>query len=274
MKLQLLCLFSLVSSVLASLGAGPYQTVFFWYAYRLGIEAFGEDSKIAPGCKNCNFDEFIKYIQKKPTLNRKGQPVGGITPFTGSTGIGDNLEPDVETAVSKLNAAGYQCVTSVHNLLPDVFPNDDRAPGLGAILDPIMQHIQEARQKLGDNAKATSIVSKLQQCMAAATSARKQENAKGIIDAFEKEYKARQYKFKIFYTEKTSKDGTKYQALDTDRMLAENPDAKPNVKKFIQEFVTSFTSGNKGGNNAKGHFLAIQACEEAANTLGSPLPCK
>ncbi|KAL1985215.1 hypothetical protein VTN96DRAFT_8131 [Rasamsonia emersonii] len=275
MKLQLLCLFSLVSSVLASKGAGPYQTVFFWYAYRMEIEAFGEATVIAPKCPSpCDFDTFIKYIQKEPKLDRKGRPIGNITPFTGSTGIGNNLEPDVETAVDKLNAVGYQSVNSVNKLLPGTFPNDDRAPGLPLILDPMVQRIQEARQKLGNNAKAASILSKLQECMAGVSSARKQENAKNIIDAFNKEKDKRKYTFETKTMTKESKDGTKYTALDTEQMLADNQNAKENVKKFIQNFVTDYNSGKiQGANNPKGHFIAIEACEQVRNTLESPLPC-
>ncbi|KAG8416840.1 hypothetical protein J3459_013562 [Metarhizium acridum] len=42
---------------------GIYERFYFYYAYKLDAMTVGTPS-IAPGCKNCNFDDFINYIEQ------------------------------------------------------------------------------------------------------------------------------------------------------------------------------------------------------------------
>jgi len=138
----LLGLCGLVTSVVASIPAGPYQFVFLYYAYRIEVEAFGaQGTYIAPFCVgslpkgDCNFDDFLKHVQPADTPK-----------WNGATGVTDIL-PDVEVAAQKLRALG----TETYAFTKIDFNNITRPPkpgGLAAVLDIAMARVEQALPKI------------------------------------------------------------------------------------------------------------------------------
>lgn len=87
-------LFLCVVSVAGNVMAGPYQTVWLWYAYRL--DGMTSTPEMALGCHGtapngrCYFDEFLRYIEKGP--------------WEGHTAVGKTEDPDVERTVEELKS--------------------------------------------------------------------------------------------------------------------------------------------------------------------------
>jgi hypothetical protein len=88
--------------------AGPYQVVFFWYAYQLEVQANPTGNReIAPYCpaktrsdKICTFDEFAKYIKKK---------TGTPKVWKGSSGVSATENwPEAKEAADGLVKNNYQ----------------------------------------------------------------------------------------------------------------------------------------------------------------------
>ncbi|KAI2993671.1 hypothetical protein CBS147346_10891 [Aspergillus niger] len=241
MKFHLiLVLLSLASATIASVGAGPYHTVFWWYAYRLGVDSYGvSNNPIATGCPgpaadgSCYFDEFVKYIDK-----------AGLT---GSTGIKTNLDPTVNDAVAGLTSAGYKNTLNAPLLLPQDFK---AAPGTSASLQKILQaiapYISHARQTAKDADTLSARLTKMQDCMLQATQARKIEQASNIVEALEAYRTTWQadtgMTLDLVYSTKVSADGTTYTALDADATIKANPTVKKGVVKYIRSFVTDYNS--------------------------------
>lgn len=77
--------------------AGGFERVWFWYAYQIDLEVFGQGNNfIAAGCKgngahgSCTFNEFIKWINNSDSL----------------PSITEDVSPDVATTAKALNDAG------------------------------------------------------------------------------------------------------------------------------------------------------------------------
>ncbi|GKZ28965.1 hypothetical protein AbraIFM66950_002212 [Aspergillus brasiliensis] len=271
----ILVLLSLTSATIASVGAGPYHTVFWWYAYRLGVDSYGvSDNPIATGCPgsaadgSCYFDEFVKYIDK-----------AGLT---GNTGIGTNLDPTVNDAVAGLTSAGYKNTLNAPLLLPqDVKAARDTSAPLREILKAVAPYISHARQTAKDADTLSSRLTKMQDCMLQATQARKVEQASNIVEALEAYRTGWQAgtgrTLDLVYTTKTSADGATYTALDADATIKANPTVKKGVVEYIRNFVADYNSGKRtkfGTLNIKEqgihHFMTIESCEETLSTLMSP----
>ena len=271
----ILVLLSLISATIASVGAGPYHTVFWWYAYRLGVDSYGvSDNPIATGCPgsaadgSCYFDEFVNYIDK-----------AGLT---GTTGIGTNLDPAVNDAVAGLTSAGYR------NTLdgPLLLPQDIKvAPGTSAPLKKILQeitpYISHARQTAKDADTLSARLTKMQDCMLQAIQARKIEQASNIVEALEAYRTGWQAgsgrTLDLVYTTKVSADGTTYTALDADATIKANPTVRKGVVQCIRNFVADYNSGKRTKfgtfdikNQGISHFVTIQSCEETLSSLMSP----
>lgn len=90
--LLFLCLSKFAAQVSASKAAGPLATMWLWYAYRM--DGMRDPSNWEFHCTGtgpngrCKFDEFLRYADKHP--------------WTGSTSVGDSLDPDVSKTVTEL----------------------------------------------------------------------------------------------------------------------------------------------------------------------------
>lgn len=99
------CIILCTGHVLGNKAAGPFQTMWLWYAYR--IDGMSDNPEMALGCsdstpgnRRCHFDEFLRYTESVKI--DKGNPV----PWTGSTRVGDNADPDVERTADELDKMG------------------------------------------------------------------------------------------------------------------------------------------------------------------------
>lgn len=88
------CLIPFIGIAIASVEAGPYQTIWLWYAYR--IDGMRDPAKMAIHCTGtgpngrCKFDEFLRWADTYP--------------WEGSTSVRDSLDPDMKTTVEELQA--------------------------------------------------------------------------------------------------------------------------------------------------------------------------
>lgn len=95
--------------VLGSVRAGPYQSMFLWYAYRLDQMNGGHE--VAPGCVGnavdgggtrtgkCTFDEFLKYIQRVGNAD-------ATKAWKGTTTAGNGPNLDFDRVVNELQTQG------------------------------------------------------------------------------------------------------------------------------------------------------------------------
>lgn len=275
MKLSLLlCLCSLDSSVLASLQAGPYQVVFLWYAYRLETAYYEPGNTLtARGCvpkinvaKGCLFDEFIKYIQASEF---------NIKPFTGTTGIGDTLSPDVEDAVAKLRAVAYVGILEVSRLVNGGFILGKSHP-FSEWFDIVMENTRITRvnmQQAGIDESNSAELEGIRRALIGVTEGRRAELFKNQIQDFEKWHAGQKYRYKIFTKTRYAHDGTIYQELDTDKIIQGNPGMNRDLMKSLQEWASAYTSTNgKKNSDPQGlrHYNAMSACAEYESALLAP----
>lgn len=271
MKLQyLFYLFSLAASVLASVGAGPYQLVFFWYAYRLDLQFGSAGSRIAEGCgatvggRDCQFDDFMRYIQ------RKG---GKIITLSGPTGIGGETAPDVLDAVKKLAAVKFSYIFDNSKLLPTL-GNDIRLP---VDLEAVMKNVQIARkaiEKSGLVGSTSKEIEEVRRAMIGMTDARKREYFAPQIESFKAYCIANACKFTIETKVHVAVDGSTYQELDTEKILKDNPGITADIKTEISSFVHDYsTVKGPGKSNQIGHFNAIQSCASFISDLSDVPHC-
>lgn len=131
-----------VGAKVQSFEAAPYQALFYWYAYRLEIDAFGGDEaskenlSIARGCNPsgvCNFDDFLRHIS--------GWTSGGHRQWSQSTTVGDNINPDVSITAEELRTRGYNGVIDPGNLVEGLKLGDRYE----RILEALETRVQVAR---------------------------------------------------------------------------------------------------------------------------------
>jgi hypothetical protein len=272
MKLQfLLCLCSLASSVLASQGAGPYQTVFVWYAYRLEVLQYGPLSTLTgTGCVGtvpgggCYFDEFIRWIQR---TGRKSQA------WTGSTGIGTNLTPDTEDAVTKLIVEGYPSNIDPSKLLPHTYVSG-KPPSLTAMFNVVMENIAATRQAMkvaGTDETHSVELEEMRRAMIGTTEARRAEQFGTQIDEFVALCQKNKCTFNIITKMHTAPDGERYPELDTDKMIASSPGQANEIKTAMAAYAAQ-GAGKRMGDAV--HLKTIQSCTSWESELLAPPPCE
>ncbi len=272
MRIQfLLCLCSLASSVLASLGAGPYQTVFVWYAYRLEVLQYGPMNTLTgAGCigsvpsGGCYFDEFIKWIQR----------TGPNSPaWRGSTGIGTNLTPDTEDAVTKLIVGGYPSNFDPSKLLPHSYVRG-QSPSLTEMFNVVMENIAATRQAMkaaGTDETNSVVLEEMRRAMIGTTEARRAEQFGNQIDAFVALCKTNKCTFNIITKMHTAQDGEQYPELDTDKMIASSPGQANEIRAAMVAY-TAQDAGKRMGDAV--HLRTIQSCTSWESELLAPPPCQ
>ena len=73
-----------ISSVVACFGEyGVYERTLYWYAYKLDVAVHGKPRQIAERCtrnkakSECNFQEFLNFIDKSPSPKRIAGDISG-----------------------------------------------------------------------------------------------------------------------------------------------------------------------------------------------------
>jgi hypothetical protein len=148
----------------------------------MSVEAFGVgNTGIANGCKgtvgdgSCYFDEFVKEISPD---------------WSGSTSVGQDLNPPVETTVDDLVANGdYDYVAHQDKLFPKLFP-DARSGTYGDVFQALGDKIKACRIKTGDIKLGTLLVN-ARYAISMVHDARRAEQAGNLIDEVNKLIKKR-----------------------------------------------------------------------------------
>ncbi len=158
------------------------QTIAIWFAYRMDVETLGVGNTVmAPGCRgtvgdgSCFFDEFLRYITPK---------------WRGSTSVGTNLDPDVETTASDITQnSGYKFNVRQDKLFATKFAKGVQ-PNFGAFWAAVGDVIQSSRKTLGDS-KVAQALSKARYCFTITHDARRSDMAphmiKGVNDLISKQ---------------------------------------------------------------------------------------
>ncbi|OAQ77755.1 exocyst complex component sec5 domain-containing protein [Purpureocillium lilacinum] len=278
MKLLSVLLLAMAAAVEASKLAGPYQTAFFYFAYRMEVSLKGHGkTEIAPGCKTnggvCNIDDFVKHIQAH---------VPNRPPFTGTLGLGD--KPSVKEVVDALQKANYSPDLNQANLLKSWPPN---TPGtfdkVWTRVSAVVQESREELQKKGlDPDNGDDDMKKLKECIQGVIDGRREEQAGNMLKFFKAEA-VKRLKVQESDVPTIKETGKNYDKIDTGKLVT-NLKAAGNlpVKKeaFITDFVKDYNSGKfdkTGAKGASGHFKTIVKAKDIGNDLGTKLaaltPC-
>lgn len=141
----------------------------------MSVDAFGVgNTVIANGCRgsvgdsSCYFDEFIREISPQ---------------WTGSTSVGTDLDPPVESTVQDLvNNGNYDYIERQDLLFPldpATFPKKRKAP-FGTVFNAVGNRIEAARMKFGD-IQLGPLLNKCRYTMSMIHDARRAENAAALI---------------------------------------------------------------------------------------------
>ncbi|KAK3680430.1 hypothetical protein LTR37_021241 [Vermiconidia calcicola] len=255
------------------MGAGPYQTMAFWYAYRMDIQANSQGGNlIAAGCKgtvqdgSCNFNEFLKHISP-------------VSPGTTTSIIGTDLDPDVESAVKALQNSGYDYDIDQRTFLPSLFdPNEtakekkkfNKKP-FSVIWKGMGDVIKGCRKTLGD-VNMGSKLDNVRYCTNMVHYARQSENAAAVIDKVN-DYLTRKRGFTFTVETKTvtaPTTGQTWREIDVAATLRNCDDCTQKVYNSIEKIVLGYTTNNKVYRN---HFLAIQAVQAEEGRLHRAPSC-
>lgn len=242
----------------------PYQALFYWYAYRLEIDAFGGDEasnenlSIARGCNPsgvCNFDDFLRYISG---LNSQG-----IRHWSQSTTVGDNINPDVSITAEELRTLGYNGVIDPGNLVKGLKLGDQ----FEDILKAVEARVQAARAHgVGE---ASIPLQNLRESLKGIIEAREIDHAGDGYSKRLKKWIALQ-KFKVITkTVEREVNGKKVsiEEIDSEKTLKANPGKNDLIKKKSDIFCK---------NDSKQHFRhgqVLQFIKGMQTRLENPVVC-
>lgn len=146
MRISILaCLFVFWANTLASPLSGPYQTLLFWYTYRLQVGQYGDDAdkiSIASECQGtasgqrCNFDEFLNWIKAaKNTMTYK-------------TGLVDKWNVNFDNAVKEVILAKYGDGYNHERLLPKIYGEGGELYKHDAIYNAVIRAVTDQIRKV------------------------------------------------------------------------------------------------------------------------------
>ncbi|KAL3954384.1 hypothetical protein ACCO45_009858 [Purpureocillium lilacinum] len=270
-------LLPLLLLVIAALGeasklAGPYQTAFFYFAYRMEVSLKGYgNTEIAPGCETnggpCEIDDFVKQIQARVPLR---------PPFSGTLGLGD--KPSVQEVVDALQKANYSPDLNQANLLRSWPP---QTPGtfekVWTRINAVVQESREALQVKGmDPDNGDDDMKKLKECIEGVIDARSEEQATNMLKFFRSEV-VKRLKIQDLDVPTVKKTGKNYDLIDVDQLIT-NLEAAGGLsikqEVFIKDFVGNYNSGKfdkMGAKGASSHFRAIAKAKDIRENLSKPL---
>lgn len=253
------------------------QGVFFWYAYRMDIEAFGKrDDMIAPLCPGsrsdgtCKFDEFFAYVQNDANALDPNQ----------KTSIGDSLWPDPETAtkeLGKLTQNGGNPFNAKYDPLKlfqsGKFQSNE---GLASMLQEATNKAQAARTKLGDDSdKIKTGLTQAREALAKTQQMRLEATARGneLVNALEDFKKDQGLSFKVEYDSFTSPDGWTGKLINMNKMAGQS-DWEKNWKDY-QAWIDTKKNKKKFGYlvTARLHKNALVGIQDQAARLHGPSSC-
>ncbi|KAI0191620.1 hypothetical protein F4808DRAFT_476033, partial [Astrocystis sublimbata] len=265
-------LLSLLTPVFASKLAGPYQTMYYWYAYRLDIKANGVNpDMIAPGCPGsapdgtCYFLEFVDHLQRPGKNLDPGQSVS----------FGKDFYPDAVTGIGEINKLTSE---GGKPFVPNADPQKifksgtftSPSPKLSDIMGKVTDKIQGARTKLGDAAVQDGL-DQARRAMTGTHQARLADNGQDLIDSINNYLKNKKKRTtKVDTKTVTALDGSKFIDVDVPGTTAKDANFAQDFSDFQQ-----WLSTQKGGKTTLGsvrmHWDAAQGVAQLeARVHGTP----
>ncbi|PYI16967.1 hypothetical protein BO99DRAFT_445026 [Aspergillus violaceofuscus CBS 115571] len=216
----------------------------FWYAYRIDVMTFGAGStEIASECvgtasdKNCLFDEFVRYIQRD-----------GKNAWTGSTTVGDDLEPDFTTG---------------------------QVTNFRGMFEPVIDVIQACRKEVAtgsasiDEKAFDNALDHARRAMVSTHEARIADNAAGLIRELNAKLQDLGYDWTVETKSNTALDGSIWQSVDSEKTITDHVNGDEDLKQTIIEFINDYgkDTGNyatkaekQAAKQAASHAMAVQVC--------------
>ncbi|KAH8883324.1 hypothetical protein GQ53DRAFT_882936 [Thozetella sp. PMI_491] len=280
-------LFAFLDVCMASLGAGPYQMVFGFYAYRITVIAAPKDGngKIDPtklhisGCAgtmpdgSCTFDEFVKKVQYVNMNRNPKNPDAYSPPWDGKSSVGTNTQPDPDAVVKEMESLKVKMQADVSKLIPSKgwgtkgVPN----PSFRDMMSEMVNTVQDARTALGSDDKVKVELDKMDQVIDTVRNYRRKENAAGrekwLQDWFTKTKLGKNNPTALSTDKVTLPDGDTFEEINWNHTFEDT--TKMGVDpKFVTEVQTqdhAYLADKKG----KSHQTAIDDCDDIRSTLKS-----
>ncbi|KFZ19307.1 hypothetical protein V502_03720, partial [Pseudogymnoascus sp. VKM F-4520 (FW-2644)] len=167
-----------------------------------------------------------------------------------TTGVGNNLAPDVVDTVRKLNAAGYTNHLEPGKMLPDDF-NIGQSPNFQTMMKPVMKNIDSTRLAMKDETASIQL-NNIRVALKGILDGRMEETVGHMLDAFNKFKVNLGLTFTNEFTTHMALDGHTYQAIDPETIVKNNPGSREAIN-----YNSLATKVDKGAS----HFNAIQATQ-------------
>ncbi|KIH89499.1 hypothetical protein SPBR_07658 [Sporothrix brasiliensis 5110] len=280
MKLPLFLTLSWAVSCLASMGAGPYQTVYIWYAYQMELQLYGiGNTQILAHCRgsgaggSCAFDEFLRDLD--------GNKAQKKTVWKGSTDVGMVTDFDVDSVAKKLVDANYGSYYDLKTLMPAVIPDTGSArPSLGEMMLPIADRVNQVRKDAAARgvdiaARLDKMKLSLDRVLAYRIAEQEARTIPNLKEYMKKQRSMPMYKLVLKDPPPTKPDGTPYDSIDMDRTVADNKALHDSItrgnllddmKKFI---IGELNLSGKGIKAQLNHYVAINAIQECIGRLNA-----
>ncbi|KAJ5642063.1 hypothetical protein N7490_006063 [Penicillium lividum] len=270
----------LATNVLANVWSGPYQLILLWYSYRMDVKTYGAgNTVIAPGCvgsvltdESCEFDEFLKYIQREPGYYDRW------VKWTGSTSVGIDLTPDVIDTGNELKSMtpSYAFNTEDwHKIIPGAF-NEGSFPSFTKAYGNLINTIQTIRETAPNLEVPVNIDTELygaQQSMVLANDGRAYDDAQYKIAYINGILEEKGVDWEVETKQIDSADGQVWEVIDTEATLEAHPEQADFFKTVVKTYVNTWgTSSSKDEGSIK-HAKALYTSQVLESTLLGDSTC-
>ncbi|KAJ5485699.1 hypothetical protein N7539_005687 [Penicillium diatomitis] len=270
MNLRFLCtiLLFLSAGVLGSVNSAPYTALTLWYMYRMDVIVSGPGkTEIVPELKGSApdgtfyFDEFVQYTQYVSANKRKKSSA-----WKGNTGVGKNLNPDVESTARKLAETGFTRQFKPSLVYPSKWTGNAVSTYdqfFGALTD----RVQALRAK---NPAAIELqLDRLRESLKPVINIRFEDQTAGFFRDLNSWFKAQT---KITWETKTvdGPDGTKLTQIDTETTLKKNTIDMATMKKDLISFIATYQTQHQKG---KSHYAAITSSQRNEGRIMGDSTC-
>lgn len=243
--------------------------MFFWYAYRLDIEASGV-STLAPNCptkagqKGCFFDDFMRHIQVDT------KPVD----TSSSSGIGEKIWPTTSEGVAGLDNLKYDDGEKYAPIIDTEKLFGTKDMKINDMFEVATKNIQASRTKLGDDKLPATALDEIRTSIKETHRIRFEATAKDneLVKALNQFQKEKGLSFTVESNPHTLPDGSVGDLVDLDKM-AKQADWDDTYRDFQAWIQTK--SGRKFGylKQARLHVNAYLGMQDKSNILHGPPDC-
>ena len=212
---------------------------------------------IAPGCVDCNFDQFVRHIQE------------ASRPFTGKTSVGDNRTPDVVATAKELNNPHYNAKYDPAKLLKEGTIADSK---LNDLIGGAVQRILSVQTQVGSDDEALkNLLAGATTALQGAQQARQIQISTPRAPATDSNLKSSLFDYFGYdpnLVTKKSIEGAEYQVIDEDATVAAGHKSfKEDLEAF---YILIGTKKNKKYKLFNLHWPPIQYMQEMVGKLKAP----